>query len=118
MDKFVQGIKDTVDEFATKHQQFKKANMTKEDRGIHNNSKKCWICDSDFSNETAKSKAGNTYLPKQKVIDHCHTSGKYIGAAHLDCNFKRQNKRLIPIFVQNMSGYDSHMIVTVLSTKN
>jgi hypothetical protein len=39
MDMFVQGIKDTVDEFVTKHQQFKKANMTKEDWDIHNNSK-------------------------------------------------------------------------------
>jgi hypothetical protein len=50
MDEFVLGIEYNVDEFATKHQQFKKANMTKEDRGIHNNSKKCWISDSDFSN--------------------------------------------------------------------
>jgi hypothetical protein len=114
MSKFVQGIKEIVDEFSTKQQQFKKAKMEKADWKIHNNSKKCWICDSEFSSVTAISKAGNQYLPKQKVVDHCHTTGKYIGAAHSDCNLKRQNKRLIPIFVHNLSKYDAHMFVKIL----
>jgi len=115
MDKFIKDIKEVVETFAVKLQQFPKAIMTRNEWANYNKSKKCWICHEDFSQKTIKSKAGNDWKPKQKVVDHCHITGKYLGAAHSDCNFKRQNERVIPVFIHNLSGYDSHMIVKALN---
>jgi len=70
-----------------KKQQFRKASMSQEDWNTHNNSVKCWICLEDFNNNEIMSAKGNPYKPKGKVIDHDHLTGKYIGAAHSDCNF-------------------------------
>ena len=38
---------------------------------------KCWICNVDFNNDT------------EKVLDHCHFNGQFIGYAHSECNLKR-----------------------------
>ena len=46
--------------------------MTNEDEKIYNNSHICWLC---------KEK-----LITDKVIDHCHVTGKFRGAAHNKCN--------------------------------
>ena len=47
-------------------------------------------------------------------MDHCHISGKYLGAAHNECNLKRRTEYIIPIFIHNLSRYDAHMIITSL----
>ena len=115
MDKFVEGIKETVELFAIKQQQFKDVKMKLKDFDDYKQATKCWICNEEFNQITIKSKSGTDYKPKKKVIDHCHFTGNYIGAAHYDCNFKRQNERMIPIFIHNLSGYDSHMIIKTVS---
>jgi len=114
MDKFVESIKEVVELFAIKQQQFQNVITVNNHWSTYNKATKCWICDEELNQKTIKSKAGSDYKPKRKVIDHCHFTGKYIGAAHYDCNFKRQNERIIPIFIQSLSGYDSHMIVKSL----
>jgi len=115
LDKFVEGLKLAINEFAMKHQQFRKTSMTREDWNIHNNSDKCWICLQDFNNNEIMLAKGNPYKPKGKVIDHDHLTGKYIGAAHLDCNFNRKTKYFIPIYFHNLSRYDSHMLLKVIN---
>ena len=51
-----------------------------------------------------------------KVRDHCHITGKYMGAAHNYCNFHRSDTRLkIPVFFHNGKGYDSHFIINEIS---
>lgn len=47
-----------------------------------------------------------------KVRDHCHITGQYRGPAHSKCNvqFNYSNFK-IPVFVHNLKGYDSHLIV-------
>ena len=50
-----------------------------------------------------------------KVADYDHVTGYYIGAAHDECNRKRRVVFDNPVFFHNFRGYDSHLIVTVLS---
>ena len=48
--------------------------MIKEDNEDFKNSTKCCICDIDYTDNDVK------------VRDHCHSTGKYRGSAHRDCN--------------------------------
>lgn len=50
-----------------------------------------------------------------KVRDHCHQTGRYIGPAHVVCNLNRKEKAVMKIFAHNFSGYDSHLIIENLS---
>ena len=38
---------------------------------------KCWICKGEFDDD----------VKNCKVRDHCHSTGRYRGAAHKICNF-------------------------------
>ena len=52
------------------------------------------------------------------VRDHCHITGKYRGAAHKACNLKLQlNQKTtpIPVVFHNLCGYDSHLLMQVIS---
>ena len=59
---------------------------------------KCWICNVDFNNDA------------EKVLDHCHFNGKFIGYAHSECNLKRRTVNYTPVIVHNMMNYDLHHI--------
>ena len=64
--------------------------------------KECHICSSNY---------GEKYI---RVRHHSHTTGKYRGSAHQDCNLKlRINPREMkfPIIFRNLRGYDSHFIM-------
>ena len=62
---------------------------------------RCHICEEDLNGD--------------KVRDHCHYSGKYLGAAHNKCNLNRKEIREVPILIHNGSKYDIHLIVKELS---
>ena len=49
-----------------------------------------------------------------RVRDHCHLSGKYIGAAHEVCNPKYKVPTFFPVVFHNFSGYDSHLFIKTL----
>ena len=54
-------------------------------------------------------------LEDRKVRDHCHQTGKYIGAAHNICNLNRRDMvPTIPVFSHNFIGYDSHFLIATL----
>ena len=56
-----------------------------------NDATKCYICHDPFHG-----------IAKQKVADHDHTTGKYLGAACNACNLKRQSHRnFIPLLFHN-----------------
>ena len=42
-------------------------------------------------------------------------TGRFLGAAHNICNFRRQTNLLIPIYFHNLSRYDSHLMLTMIS---
>jgi hypothetical protein len=46
-----------------------------------------------------------------KVLDHCHITGKYRGAAHNSCNLNVKLTGKIPVVFHNLRGYDSHFIM-------
>ena len=46
---------------------------------------KCHICFEEFAHSEPK---GHNDLENRKVTDHCHYTGLYRGAAHINCNLK------------------------------
>jgi len=55
-------------------------------------------------------------LGEDRVIDHCHLTGKFRGAAHTKCNRNYKIPNFIPLFFHNLSGYDSHLFINKLKT--
>ena len=56
--------------------------LTKEQHELCENPKICYICKGKLENKCLKDKI------YRKVIDHCHYTGEYRGAAHSTCNLK------------------------------
>ena len=52
----------------------------------------------------------------RKVQDHDHVTGYYINAAHDLCNRQRKVIYNVPVFFQNLRGYDGHLIVKKMAT--
>lgn len=86
-------------------QQFPQLKMTKENEENFKESTTCHICEDDIYDD-------------EKVRDHCHATGNYLGAAHNQCNLQRKSIMKIPLFCHNMQGYDSHFILTALQKKH
>ena len=53
-----------------------------------------------------------------KVRDHCHYTGKFRGAAYLDCNRKFKKPDFTPVFFHNLANYDSHLFVRNLGLED
>ena len=49
-----------------------------------------------------------------KVRDHCHFTGEYCGAAHLDCNLKCRKPLIFPVIFHNLQNYDSNLFIKQL----
>jgi hypothetical protein len=60
---------------------------------------KCHICGGKFTEAD------------KKVLDHCHVTGKFRGAAHNSCNLNFKLTGKIPVVFHNLRGYDSHFIM-------
>ncbi|XP_015510307.2 uncharacterized protein LOC107217324 [Neodiprion lecontei] len=76
--------------------------LTADQKAEFNNSSTCHICEREI-------------LWEEKVKDHCHLTGNYLGPAHKDCNLKRQDSRAVPIVFHNLSGYDAHFLIKDIS---
>ena len=61
-------------------------------------------------------KNDKNYKNKRKVIDHCHYTGKFRGAAHNKCNINYKVPKDIPVIVHNTS-YDTHFMINQLAEK-
>lgn len=84
---------------------FQEMDLTDQDKKNFAESKKCHICGKDFSSD---------HDLGPKVRDHCHATGKYLGAAHNVCNLNRREMSILKIFAHNFSGYDSHLLISNL----
>ena len=71
---------------------------TNENEDSFNETDECHICRKTIENG-------------EKVRDHDHLTGEFIGAAHNSCNFARREVCKIPVYCHNFEGYDSHFIV-------
>ena len=76
--------------------------MSEEEEHLFQQSNSCWICKKLIDND------------EEKVRDHCHVTGKFRGAAHLDCNINFQLTKKVPVIFHNLRGYDSHLIFNEL----
>ena len=66
----------------------------------------CWICNELFD------------VADEKVRDHCHTTGKYRGAAHWSCHVNLTMSKKVPVIFHNSESYGSHLIIKELSKFN
>ena len=61
-----------------------------------------WICKKLIDND------------EEKVIYHCHVTGKFRGAAHRNCNINFQWTKKVSVIFHNIRGYDSHLMFNEL----
>ena len=76
--------------------------MTSEDNIAFKNATHCHICEGE--------------LGKDKVLYHCHLTGRYRGAAHNECNLNYKVPKLFPVIFHYPSGYDAHLFTKNLGT--
>lgn len=79
-------------------------NLSNDEESSFNEAYECYLCKSSFD-EVLKCK------------DHCHFSGKYLGAACQKCNLERRKLNKLRIFMHNGSRYDFHFLVQALENK-
>jgi hypothetical protein len=78
--------------------------LTKKDWNLYNETNECYMCKIPFENAV-------------KCRDHCHFTGKFLGASCQPCNLRRRKPRKLNIFLHNGSKYDFHFIVKALNNK-
>ena len=76
--------------------------MRMSDHRKYDNATHCHICEGE--------------LGENKVLDHCHLTGRYRGVAHKKCNLELQVPKFFPVIFHNLSGYDSHLFIKKLGT--
>ena len=69
---------------------------------MHGLSTRCYVCQHEFLTPDGK---------LDKVRDHCHLTGRYLGAAHNKCNLAIRNPKFVPVVFHNLEGYDCHLFI-------
>jgi len=80
-----------------------KLQMTEAQETFFQHTNVCYMCEKDFSTNIVKCR------------DHCHFTGKFLGAACQSCNLERRKPCDLKIFMHNGSRYDFHFIVKSLN---
>ena len=52
---------------------------------------------------------------EERVLDHDHLTGSFLGTAHNICNLKRKESATLCCFAHNFSNYDSHFLIRSLN---
>ncbi|UYV79009.1 hypothetical protein LAZ67_17000640 [Cordylochernes scorpioides] len=68
----------------------------------------------DFLNEQTCHICKKQLDIKTKVIDHCHWSGRYRGAAHKICNLNYHNNSKFRCLLHGAKNYDNHFLIKAL----
>jgi hypothetical protein len=84
--------------------QFHELKLSSTEQKTFNNSQHCYLCKRDFE-------------ALIKCRDHCHFTGKYLGAACQSCNLERRKQQKLKIFMHNGSRYDFHFIIKALNNR-
>ncbi|XP_075209864.1 uncharacterized protein LOC142317311 [Lycorma delicatula] len=74
--------------------------MTPEDTETFQRATECFLCHCELNDD--------------RVRHHSHTTGRFLGACHNECNLNCKRTQHIPVFFHNLRGYDSHHIVQAL----
>ena len=108
--KFCSNLK----EFGTKIVNYVQKEMmplTTDDVFLYESQKVCHICKRGFCYD----KHNKEFKIYQKVIDHCHYTGKFRGAAYSICSLRYKIPQEIPVTINNGSKYDYQFLVKELA---
>ena len=72
--------------------------MSDDDNDAYKEATICHLCNQPLPND-------------DKVRNHCHRTGKFLGAAHTACNLNCKKARHLPVFFHNLRGYDCHHLI-------
>jgi len=78
--------------------------LTEADIKNFDKASECYMCQNNFEEDP-------------KCHDHCHYTGKYLGAVCQPCNLLRRRPKKLNIFLHNGSKYDFHFIIKALNNK-
>ena len=84
--------------------------LTDEENKSYKKQKVCHICKKGFCTDDDNKKY-------HKVRDHCHYTGKYIGAADSIRNLRYKTPKEIPIVFHDGPTYDYHFIIKELAKR-
>lgn len=94
-------------EYLYSKEAIKPMEITEEDQATITNASRCHICGKEFTGDD-----------DPLVRDHDHLTGKFRGPAHNSCNRSYRKPRFIPIFIHNLSGYDTHLFIKMFGLNN
>lgn len=89
--------------------------MSNEEKKSQKESTSCYLCGCGIG-EVDEEEVDESKKIKPKVIEHCHITGRYRGAACGRCNTQAA-VRFIPVVFHNLRGYDSHLIFKQLGNE-
>lgn len=95
--RFLQELISIEEELLAALNNYNLLDMTTADEASFAAATQCHICGAELEGDA--------------VRDHCHVSGKFLGAAHKMCNLLRVERKKIPMFCHNLSGYDGHFLM-------
>ena len=99
--KFIDMLEEDIKQIYEEHPRFpKEMKYTKSDEVRFQAATECHICGGE--------------LRKDRARHHCHLTGKFRGAAHVNCNVNYQIPKFFPVILHNLSGYDSHLFIKKL----
>lgn len=85
---------------------FKQMYLSTKQQESFKNATNCYLCKKQFKKDI-----------DIKCRDHCHFTGKYLGAACNRCNLERRVGRKLRIFMHNGSRFDFHFIIKALRNR-
>jgi len=76
--------------------------LTAGDLDRHNEATECYLCGRELGGD--------------KVLDHCHLSGRVRGSCHNACNLNFKLTKRIPVVFHNLQNYYGHIIFNAAAT--
>lgn len=91
--------------------------MTDKNNTCFKEATSCYLCKKPFMEGDELQKLKKSERDEQvKVHNHCHLTGKILGAAHVSCNLNYAVPHHIPVIFHNLAGYDMHHLLQSLAT--
>ncbi|UYV81655.1 PLSCR3 [Cordylochernes scorpioides] len=100
-EKFLLSLFSTVSKLKERLRNYPSVDMNEQQKIDFLNEQTCHICKTQLDIKT-------------KVIDHCHWSGRYRGAAHKICNLNYHNNSKFRCLLHGAKNYDNHFLIKAL----
>ncbi|EFA09106.1 hypothetical protein TcasGA2_TC015228 [Tribolium castaneum] len=108
---FVKWLQDDVNRLYHDHlKHIVPLEMTPLDELVFQISTHCHLCKEPFKTDYGS-------LNCDRVRNHCHLTGEFLGPAHSICNLNYKIPKYIPVFCHNLTNYDSHLFIKALATE-